>query len=38
MAGPGGILAAMPAAPTWIDMSSSSPEAARALAMRGRWP
>jgi 3-hydroxyisobutyrate dehydrogenase len=32
MAGPGGILAAMPAAATWIDMSSSSPATGRALA------
>ena len=32
MAGPGGVLAAMPATAAWIDMTSNSPAAARSLA------
>jgi 3-hydroxyisobutyrate dehydrogenase len=32
MAGPGGVLAAMPATGAWIDMTSNSPAAARSLA------
>jgi 3-hydroxyisobutyrate dehydrogenase len=32
MAGPGGVLAAMPATAVWVDMTSNSPIAARALA------
>jgi len=36
MAGPGGVLAAMRAAATWIDMSSNAPAAGRALAGQAR--
>jgi 3-hydroxyisobutyrate dehydrogenase len=36
MAGPGGVLAAMPATAAWIDMTSNSPAAARALAAAAR--
>jgi 3-hydroxyisobutyrate dehydrogenase len=36
MAGPGGVLAAMPATAAWIDMTSSSPAAGRALAAAAR--
>jgi 3-hydroxyisobutyrate dehydrogenase len=32
MAGPGGVLAAMPAGAAWVDMTSNSPVTARALA------
>ena len=36
MGGPGGVLAAMPATAAWIDMTSSSPTAGRALAAAAR--
>jgi 3-hydroxyisobutyrate dehydrogenase len=36
MAGPGGVLAAMPATAAWIDMSSNSPAAGRSLAAEAR--
>jgi 3-hydroxyisobutyrate dehydrogenase len=36
MAGPGGVLAAMPATAAWIDMSSNSPAAGRVLAAEAR--
>jgi 3-hydroxyisobutyrate dehydrogenase len=36
MAGPGGVLAALPPTATWIDMTSSSPQAGRVLAEAAR--
>src|SRR5215472_14537345 len=36
MAGPGGVVAAMPATAAWIDMTSNSPIAGRALAAAAR--
>jgi len=36
MAGPGGVLAAMPGTAAWIDMTSNSPTAGRALAAAAR--
>jgi len=36
MAGPGGVLAALPLAATWIDMTSSSPRAGRVMAAAAR--
>ena len=36
MAGPGGVLAAMPGTAAWIDMTSNSPAAGRALAAAAR--